>query len=926
MRIRLSNWTLTLIAAILLVQPLLWAQQVLQIGFEGRELTFKPGKSDASVTGIRHELTTETAHTGQKSEWIQFTAGNGQFVHYQHSFGQAPITDELNISLWAKANRPGMQLYCRVVLPKERDPKNLEQPLTLMVKGDAYQLTGRWQQVSLRQPMKRLREQVNLYRAETGKDPVIADAFVDRIVLNLYGGPGQTDVWIDDMEIGPVLEQTASQTPRTPEEMTGKTLSRRNSEVQLKGTQLLVSGQKFFLRGIRHTGTPLKVLRDAGFNTVWLDENVSNATLEDAVNQGFWIVPTLQFPQGDEQGNIPAQLTGQQVMGKRVARFLDQEAVLCWDLGSGLSFEKSAAVSRSAQSLRNADPLRPLAADVWDGFQRYSRSVDQIMLGAHRWPLFTTMELSAYRDWISQKRMLAQPGTFTWTWVQTHLPEWYLQNLGIQDGQSDIREPVGPHPEQIRLLTYAAIGAGCKGVGYWSDRFLADSHSGRDRLLAMALLNQELQLLEPMLVNAEEPVWIDTSIPDVKAAILRSDKGLLVLPIWLGKGVQYVPPQGSSTELTLIIPQAPSGCQAWEVTPGQVRSLPWKRVVGGVQISIKEFSLATPIVLTSDLGPSGLVVKWQDTQRRMAKLSAQWSHDLAEEEFNKVLTVQTKLEATGRHLADSQALLKKSREYIDQSLFHRRNGEYSEAYADGQRALRPLRILMRTAWESALRDLDNPVATPYSVSFFSLPRHYQFWDQVRNAKLRDNVLPDGDFEIPQDKVPQGWLVQEIPSLDEVTQVARRVTESTHSGKQSLMLQIMPKNLALAPVALERSFLAIHSPAIRMEPGSLVRVSGWVKIPGNIKGSADGALMFDSAGGEPLAVRLTNATDWKHYTFYRRVGATGSIHVTLALTGMGTVYFDDWKIEPLEETGGTRQVQSPMPINASPASLGSQSKP
>ena len=53
-------------------------------------------------------------------------------------------------------------------------------------------------------------------------------------------------------------------------------------------------------------------------------------------------------------------------------------------------------------------------------------------------------------------------------------------------------EPIGPQPEQIRLLTYLALAAGCKGLGFWSDRFLADSHQGRDRLLALALLNQEL--------------------------------------------------------------------------------------------------------------------------------------------------------------------------------------------------------------------------------------------------------------------------------------------------------------------------------------------------------------------------------------------------------------------------------------------------
>src|SRR5204863_6243510 len=131
-----------------------------------------------------------------------------------------------------------------------------------------------------------------------------------------------------------------------------------------------------------------------------------------------------------------------------------------------------------------------------------------------------------------------------WTWVQTHLPDWFTTLVydrksdagGNPMTAGDYTEPIGPQPEQIRLLTYTALAAGCQGIGFWSDRFLADSHQGRDRLLSLALLNQELQLLEPLLVSAvESPTWIDTSQPEVKAAVMRTEKGLLVMPIWLGK-------------------------------------------------------------------------------------------------------------------------------------------------------------------------------------------------------------------------------------------------------------------------------------------------------------------------------------------------------------------------------------------------------
>ena len=126
------------------------------------------------------------------------------------------------------------------------------------------------------------------------------------------------------------------------------------------------------------------------------------------------------------------------------------------------------------------------------------------------------------------------------------------------------------------------------------------------------------------------------------------------------------------------------------------------------------------------------------------------------------------------------------------------------------------------------------------------------------------------------------------------------------GESILMLQCSAKSIVNsknkvqpAPAALERTFLAVNSPPVRLPPGTLVRISGWVYIPGSIAASADGVLIYDSIGTESLGVRLTdNMPRWKQYHLYRRVPASGVVWVTLALTGIGTVYFDDVKIEPL----------------------------
>jgi hypothetical protein len=48
----------------------------------------------------------------------------------------------------------------------------------------------------------------------------------------------------------------------------------------------------------------------------------------------------------------------------------------------------------------------------------------------------------------------------------------------------------------------------------------------------------------------------------------------------------------------------------------------------------------------------------------------------------------------------------------------------------------------------------------------------------------------------------------------------------------------------------------------------------------------------------LAVRVSSTEGWQPINLYRKVPSSGTINVTLALTGLGTAYFDDIRIEPL----------------------------
>jgi hypothetical protein len=341
----------------------------------------------------------------------------------------------------------------------------------------------------------------------------------------------------------------------------------------------------------------------------------------------------------------------------------------------------------------------------------------------------------------------------------------------------------------------------------------------------------------------------------------------------------------------------PDNWVPWEVTPGRVQTVKFKKYTSAAEVTLHEFSLTSAIVFSGDVQ---LWAQFQNYHKDKRVKAAQWAFDQAGEELLKVAKVQAELEQLGKGVKDSQPLLDKARAYLVSSDKQRRNHNYAEAYADAQRALRPLRVLMRAQWEAAVRaiDKDNAVASPYTLTYYTLPRHWQLVEQLRDIRPGTSALAGGEFEQAGQRVPPGWQVQEAPTLDAVTAAVQEAADEKREGNRCMMLEIKPRDGSVAPHALERTFLAVHSPEVRLPQGTWVRVRARVRIPAPIAASTDGALLYDSAGGEPLAIRLTGATDWKEFTFYRQVPPSGTVHVTLALTGLGKVYFDDVRVEPL----------------------------
>lgn len=112
----------------------------------------------------------------------------------------------MTVRVWVRASRPGVQLLARAVLPRERNPEKPGEPLTVVLRGEAYSVNGTfWQPLEIRRPTRLLKDEQQTLRTRLQHDVNITDAYIDRVILNLYTGPGVTEAWVDDLEIGPVV-------------------------------------------------------------------------------------------------------------------------------------------------------------------------------------------------------------------------------------------------------------------------------------------------------------------------------------------------------------------------------------------------------------------------------------------------------------------------------------------------------------------------------------------------------------------------------------------------------------------------------------------------------------------------------------------------------------------------------------------------
>ena len=857
---------------------------------------------------------------GSASErWEILSTRPSSQVVLRHSLPPAVLIEDLSLTLWLNSNREGFQLSFQVVLPHHRHPRTGE-PITFLVPGGQSQKVGEWEQLSCKANPRKLREQLVWLRALFDQPEIDGrDAFVSAAVLTGTVDPGVVSILTDEMRFGPIVQPNQEILSQT-----GNLEQKVQQLVHFQLDRLLVEDRPFFLRMITFQGEQVERLRTAGINVVWIPDYEDDALLERLQKAGLWATATPPRSIDSDGELLPAhQAALAPFDAQRTSR------VLFWNLGVRIPGSRKDELASWSDQVQSADRQlqRPVMADVLGEERSLSRSVP--LLGLSRHIVNTNFSYSEYRDWLLQKSKLSGPGSFLWTWIQT---EPVTANSAWRYATD--KTPILIEPEQIRLQVYAALSAGYRGLGFWTTHAVDGNRTGDgERMLTLTQLNLELDLLEPWLAmgtligrvpvsvpartekqsgkdqsvqhasHEEEPLLKAAPFlsltsrsrqnvqPDMQAAIIRSDLGTLLLPVWYEAQSQFVPGQLTARDVTIVVPGVDESALAWEISTTGIESVRRRRVAGGIEIVLPKLDMNTAVLLTSDME---VIEQLRHKVRQTAERSARVQIDLATEKFKRVRKVDAQLQALGAGHPQVTGLFERANDYLGRAerLFAQQN--YHAARLSGADTMQMLRVVQRMHWERAIERLSSPVSSPYTICFQTLPDYWRMLAVIgRTKRIEQNLLKSGDFEDLQTVLSEGWQ-HEQHSIEGVHSLAE-LYATAHKGRYSLRLAAFPETGQDIPAAIGDFPVRAVSPVLQVSEGEIVHVSGWIQVMQPIVSSIDGVLLYDNFTGPAGALQWKRASGWQRFELIREIPRSGEFSFAISLNGLGDVLLDDVRV-------------------------------
>lgn len=858
--------------------------------FESTQTSWKLVEEDCSPRISVHQRTEADRHSGDLSETIQMQCGRGTHAYFIHPIPRSRVLRDFAPSVWIKSNRPHLRLMALVEFPREAAPDG-DGFVKRLVRGPAYTDVGSWQKLDFANFevdfLTLYHRAVQAVRLNSGRvDFDDRDAFVSAIVLDLYGGVGENQIWIDDLELSGYvgLEQSLeddsadeilqvnwqegidplggpSQT-QTPWQATGRTSVPRRED-----SLLLVDESPFFIKMVDYRGEPLELLRDLGFNTIRLEEAPSPTLNQEAARLGLWL---LSPP--------PA---GYRVLpdDRPFSR------VLAWSVGQRLDHRSLTPLDELSQNLRTsaATNARLQHAEVRVTSATHTRILDlaevpvtsELGGGTGRSPFETLADF----------RARCRSGTIVIASLPLEPSPAMIRQVAALGGRVPELET---SPDAAKLAILSSIAAGARGIAIRTTTRLDALDPATQRRASLARwANQWIDRLDPWGAGGTVAGSITTNRADWQAWAVDTQRSRMVFVF-----PTSAPTPVNAPELSISNSDNFSSARAYRVTESGVVPLRQNRTPAGSTVLLPERDVVEAVLLTQDALALRHVDRAEAPEMALEQLSLQ--HGLVMTWIAKQANVQSELDLLQSGSADSVTLYRQAVETATQSerMMFERN--YDAAYSSLVTARTQLDRSRQVLVGNAARPFSAPQASPLCMDIATLPAHWDLVQRLRGVRWNGSMLAGGDFEDLDHLIRSGWTNDRWALADDTVEV-ELTSEDARVGRMALRVRVSGPNRPLAP-ASDPTTVRVGSPAVNVPAGHVARVHGWIKVVPADPLNPPRVWMEDSLGGPLLGQWLTlPANQWQEFTFYRGALETSSMNLNLDIQGHGIVLFDDFTV-------------------------------
>lgn len=832
------------------------------------------------------------------SERIRFRCRSGTNAFVSFPIPHAYIIPELKPVVRLKSTRPGAQVLVRIVLPHTLAP-DASGPMTTTLAGGKYLSPGTWQSIGFNDDdlAELLKKELWFLRRKYGPHVDSREAYIDRVVINLYSGPGDHDVQIDHLEINGLVPVKIARDKPVPLQPVAPAIDsyvrqasaltdpkfgdgqfannrKRPSIVQRDATVLIANDRPVLPLVIEHNGEDFAFLKTIGFNTVQLPTTATDQQLAEAKRLDMWIVCP------------PPASVGVSEIG------FEFDRVLAWSVGKNLTGRDVLTVAQRIREIRESDlrENRPIVGNVAANWSQLAQQVDVLSIGLQ--PLGTSFIASQYSDWIRQNARSIATNKPVWADVQTELSQTLLDQVGAISQQTP---PTPIEPQQLKFLVVEAITGGARGLRFRSrNRLDAPDPASRLRTMTIELVNAFIEQIEPWAVGGALMGSVPTNDPGLEITAFNTNRSRLLLiqrpthheQYWAGdvplKDVAFSDTASAFTD------------RAYQLTDTRLKLLSAVRNLGGTEVQIPDCPFLTAVVFTQDplvvsqLSQSYQRVGKQSIQQMRSELSQQWIAimQLIDQQMGRMGRGSAEM---GGALNDAVTAYRVASDLIIKS-----SGDAATTFLD--RTEERLGFSRRETAVGPLGLFQSKTSTPFVAHASLIPLHWRLTDRLKNSGAWDpNGLPAGDFESLEHMQRAGWENHRIDSSTLSTRVELS-NEQVVLGRKSLKLTVTPTSAA---AVVEEKPLWIVSPSVKVEPNQMVQIHGWVNVPKIIQGNMDGLMITDSSGGDALAERIISTNGWEEFTLYRSITSASELSVRFDLTGYGTAYLDEVTIRTID---------------------------